>query len=330
MATDSTVETKVDQDSYKYDVAFSFLSQDEALATEINDLLQDRLKTFIYSERQREIAGTDGAETFTKIFAHESRTVVVLYRLDWGNTPWTRIEKTAIQNRSLEEGYDFALFIPLDEPPTVPKWLPRNRLWLGLKRYGPEVTAGVIESRVQEQGGEPHEETVIERAVRLERQFSFTKHRNEFLNSFEGVRAANQEFEYLVKELQHLVTEIEDSIRLNIKQDIQPLAVEKQIVILGFGQGLRLLWICPHSNELDTAKLVLEFWEGHPPFSGISLPCDFEECKLESINFKFDLTPSEQYIWHQTTSNNHFETKELASFILKQFMEKIQDTNIRT
>ena len=32
--------------SYKYDVAFSFVAQDESL-TEINDLLQDRLKTFL-------------------------------------------------------------------------------------------------------------------------------------------------------------------------------------------------------------------------------------------------------------------------------------------
>jgi hypothetical protein len=45
-------------DQYKYEVAFSFLAQDEALATGLNDLLQDRLATFLYSERQKEIAGT--------------------------------------------------------------------------------------------------------------------------------------------------------------------------------------------------------------------------------------------------------------------------------
>ena len=43
---------------YKYDVAFSFLKEDEELATNMNDLIQDRLSTFIYSGRQEEIAGT--------------------------------------------------------------------------------------------------------------------------------------------------------------------------------------------------------------------------------------------------------------------------------
>ena len=66
--------------SYNYDVALSFLAQDERLATELNDLLQDRLKTFLYSKRQGEIAGTDGEQTFNKVFGEEARVVVVLCR----------------------------------------------------------------------------------------------------------------------------------------------------------------------------------------------------------------------------------------------------------
>jgi hypothetical protein len=41
--------------SYKYDVAFSFLAKDEALATQLTDLLQNRLKVFLYSNRQGEL-----------------------------------------------------------------------------------------------------------------------------------------------------------------------------------------------------------------------------------------------------------------------------------
>ena len=33
---------------FKYEVAFSFLKEDEVLALKINDLLQDRFSTFIY------------------------------------------------------------------------------------------------------------------------------------------------------------------------------------------------------------------------------------------------------------------------------------------
>jgi argininosuccinate synthase len=50
----------VKTEQYKYDVAFSFLAKDEALATELNDRLQDRVKTFLYTRKQEQIAGTDG------------------------------------------------------------------------------------------------------------------------------------------------------------------------------------------------------------------------------------------------------------------------------
>ena len=53
---------------FKYDVAFSFLTRDEGLALQLNDLLQDRIKTFVYSERQKELAGTDGEVQKRKIF----------------------------------------------------------------------------------------------------------------------------------------------------------------------------------------------------------------------------------------------------------------------
>ena len=52
----------------KFDVAFSFVARDEQLATEINDLLQDRLSTFLYSKQQEGLAGTDGEQTFSEVF----------------------------------------------------------------------------------------------------------------------------------------------------------------------------------------------------------------------------------------------------------------------
>src|SRR4051794_8510262 len=126
----------MESSSYKYDVAFSFLAGDEALAAQLTDLLQDRLKVFLYSRRQGEIAGTDGEKTFNAVFGEQARLVVVLYRSGWGQTPWTRIEETAIRNRAYEHGYDFVKFIPLDDNPSVPKWLPKTQLWFGLKRWG--------------------------------------------------------------------------------------------------------------------------------------------------------------------------------------------------
>lgn len=160
---------------YKYDVAFSFLADDEDIATNINDIIKDRLTTFIYSERQKELAGTDGEKTFSRVFGSEVRIVFVLYRKGWGETSWTRIEETAIRNRCFDEGYDFVLFAPLEKNLELPRWLPKNRIWLGLDRWGIEDAASVIESRVQEAGGIPKEETVEDRISRLKNEIDAEK-----------------------------------------------------------------------------------------------------------------------------------------------------------
>ncbi len=310
----------MDQSSFKYDVAFSFLAQDEALATELNDLLQDRLKTFLYSKRQEEIAGTDGEKTFNKVFGEESRTVVILYRSGWGETPWTRIEETAIHNRGYEHGYDFVLFIPLDEA-ALPEWLPKTQLWIALSRWGTNGAASVIEARVQEQGGLPHEESVQERAARFERSLKFAELRKQFLNSYEGVNSEKREFESLYREFQQIIGEIKDSIKCELKRH------DNQIVILGCGVGLSLLWKVNYTNSLDNAELILQIWDSHPPFPGIMHFKDPN--KLNEVRFKFDLTISESLVWRDTINDIQLATKVLASYIMKHFIEECQNHIVR-
>jgi hypothetical protein len=218
------------------------------------------------------------------------------------------------------------IFIPLEEPPILPKWLPKTRLWVGVKRWGPSGAAIAIEARVQEQGGELHEETVQERSTRLKRELNFSERRDKFLNSVEGVRAATQEFEFFDREIQKLVMEIKDSLNLNIKRDIKPFAAEKQIVILGFELGLKLIWKCPYNNTLDKSALIFQLWDEHPPFPGI---INFDAKMMKELKFKLDVTPSDKYIWQTISNNNQYDTKYLASFVLKQFMNEVQKHKIR-
>ncbi|ANM05252.1 hypothetical protein AMC78_CH03183 [Rhizobium phaseoli] len=175
---------------FEYEVAFSFAAQDEAIATQLNDLISDRLQTFIYSERQKEIAGRDGQEAFSEVYAVKARLVVVLYRATWGQTPWTRVEMDAIKNRSLNDGWDFTVFIPTEAKPSVPPWLPKTRLWVGLERWGAEGAAAVIEARATECGADIREETIKERAARHERKEALRQKQRQFVNSDVGVNAA--------------------------------------------------------------------------------------------------------------------------------------------
>lgn len=303
---------------YKYDVAFSFLERDEALAAELNDLLQSRVRTFLYSRKQEVLAGTDGEKRFNAVFASEARLVVVLYRVGWGESPWTRIEQTAIRNRGYDNGYDFVKFIPLDDPPSVPNWLPRAQLWIGLTRWGTAGAAGVIEARVQELGGEPHEESVADKAVRVDRSIKFAEKRKQFLRSFEGVNAANTLYESLKQEVQLEIANLNTvapSFEYSFKSN------RKEFAILGRGPALLVYWNYHAANSLDDAHLEITLWLGHPPWPGVRFYDPPK--KLQKFMFTFELMPSDEHCWISNDNENRtYSSKALASYLLSYSIEQ--------
>src|SRR5262245_1057056 len=104
---------------YCYDIAFSFLDRDEALARRLVDRLGPDVRVFFAPDRQQELVGTDGVESFTAAYKNESRTVAILYRENWGSTLWTAVEQRAIRERGFEQrGFEFVTLIPLDKGKT--------------------------------------------------------------------------------------------------------------------------------------------------------------------------------------------------------------------
>ena len=194
---------------YKFEVAFSFLKQDESLAHQINDLIHDRLETFIYTEQQKLIVGTDGVETYTRVFLEEARIVVVLYREEWGTTPFTRIEENAIKQRNSEEWLDFIVFISLDKK--KPKWVSKTNMWYDLDRWGIKPAAAIIEKRVSEYGGQIREETVVDQAARHKREIIRNQKREEYLVSREGLTDIQNEINQLLLLAEKNIDEIIDA-----------------------------------------------------------------------------------------------------------------------
>ncbi len=76
--------------NYRYDVAFSFLADDSALALELSDEVAETHESFVFPRKQEELAGRDGVERLKLTYGVDSRVVVVLYRNRWGHTPWDR------------------------------------------------------------------------------------------------------------------------------------------------------------------------------------------------------------------------------------------------
>jgi len=306
---------------FKYDVAFSFLQEDEALAVELNNRLKSRLRTFIYTERQKEIAGTDGEQTFNRVFGQETRFVVVLHRSKWGSTRWTRIEETAIRNRGFDHGYDFVLFVPLETPPAVPKWLPKTRIWIGLDLLGPDVAADVIEERVREHGSSPHEESVEELAKRFQYETELTQQRESFLNSEKAAELATAEFYHVVTEVRRVIDELKNaatSFSFKTEED------RNVIVVLGGGRTLSFAWERQYRNILKGTRLFVTFWDGLRSVQG-----GFYIRKTQAIRtWETEVDCDENQImgWRVTAIGNRFFTsKDLVGHCMKQFLQDVQE-----
>jgi len=304
------------KEKFKYDVAFSFLAEDEKLAIEINDLLKSRLTTFLYSEKQKEIAGKDGEEVFHAVFGKESRIIVVLYRKNWGTKRWTRIEKTAIKSRAFDsdEGYNFVLFIPLDTPKKLPEWIPRTRIWIGLERWGIESAAGVIEARVQEAGGETHEESIQDHMARIERQRAFSEKREKFLFSQEGVDKADKE----IRTLFSAVRENAESISFEVHEEDTKMWTRRILNVLSSGFRVVLDWKIARNNTLRDSKLIISVYRGSPPSRGQYKP------EISREVFNFDIDVNEEPCWKSEHSGKDFSTRKLAEYCIELLIERIE------
>jgi hypothetical protein len=195
---------------YKYEVAFSFLQKDEHLAYQINDLIQDRLETFIYSKKQEELSGTDGEKKFNDVFYKDSRIVVLLYRGGWGETPWTRIEETAIRNRAFELGWDFLLLINLDKNCALPRWIPKTYIWFDFERWKSEGLAPVIEQKVKEAGGRVRPESIEDKANRFKRLRDAVRERKRFFYAGDAIQESDNEVKKIIRLMKEAKGALED------------------------------------------------------------------------------------------------------------------------
>jgi hypothetical protein len=293
--------------SFKYDVAFSFLERDEDLAVQVDTLLHGRVKTFIPSRREALLAHTDFEQTVHRVFGGETRIVTVLYRDSWGRTGCTLLEESAIRHRAHEDGYDFILLIPLDTPPSLPSWIPKKQSWLGFNRWGVEGMAAVIDARVQQAGGPTHEETPLERAQHLERERVFEEERQAFLNSQEGVRAAQSELAKLFNDIDRISNEINKTTRkisIHLERD------EKNLVLSAHGLSLDVTWVLRSPNTLEKSALHVMLWRGLFPVHGAA----FEKPRrLETTEFHFDRNSAGDVGWHESERKDRFFTSaELA------------------
>lgn len=245
---------------YKYDVAISFCFEDEAIARELRDLLQPRVKSiFFYPENQREALGQNGAVLYRTIFRDESRFVVVVLRKRWGEAGWTQVEKSAIQEMGLEHGWDRVVAHTTDG--TVPVWLPKVYIWSSTQ-YGLSALAAAIEYKLQELGADVGYEEPAAMAQRISRQREAESRRAARRHGVEAVGIATGEITAISERLAELAGGTADPLRVFYHPALSGL---RTILTVRVALGLR--W---HSsvNSIVEAKLRLYISNGALGFRG--------------------------------------------------------------
>ena len=181
---------------------------------------------------------------------------MVLHREGWGRTPWTGVEQTAIQERGFRNGWDFLVFVPLDDS-SLPDWLPKTRIWFNFARFGMPGLAAVVEQRFQDAGGTPAVETAIDLAARLRKEQDAEGTRIYFLTTQEGINLAEAEVSVLFDEVQRIVGEISASI---------PVAFERQgaqgVWLYRAGQTVSVHWHREYINTLNESQLAIATHRG--------------------------------------------------------------------
>ena len=308
---------------YKYDVAISFLANDEALATSIHDELGGRLSVFLYSKRQEDLAGTEGDQSFAEVFKTAARVVVVLYRPTWGETRWTRVEMNAIRSRALEYGWRFCLFVPLENR-MIPDYVPAINIWYDFAGYGTKSLVAVIARMAQEHGAHVGKDDAIERAARLARLEQFRLKREKFRGSVEGVESMQDSFEAMCDRTKVLAGEISEktngAVMFTVKGPTgSKQSTERSMVVLAMNVGLLIYKYSIYGNTLSESYVTLDAFKGHPPFPGVMTWGNHEP--FASRRYEFDLAPIGPVWKLNGEGEQELDAQSLADTALKFLIE---------
>jgi hypothetical protein len=244
----------MDQIKKNYDVAISFLSEDEAYAKNLYLALQSRLEVFYYAAKQLELVSKDGEAAFGDVFRDKALVVVIFYRTGWGETTMTRAERSAIKQRAQTEGYGFTVWVPVGDDKSIPSFIDPQFLWYDIDRWGIEGLAAIVEKRVQESGCEVRPENIQDQLKKVGLRIDLENKRKAFEWSPEGVAFVQKEinqFDDLVKKKIDEYRSVHDEIKFQIESE------SNRVVITSWPYRAVLLIKSPASNTIRKTSLEI-------------------------------------------------------------------------
>jgi hypothetical protein len=198
--------------------------------------------------------------------------------------------------------------------------MPKTRLYLSSERFGLDGTAAVIDAAIQAAGGHSHEETLTEKAARLQRAHSFREEQNAFVRSERGVNEGKAAFEKLISALQQKLKELG-----TVDARYGGLRVEHRAWEIWIMRGLRPFmtfgWEYHYANTLEGASLQYALYSGPITLPG-TIPPLKEGQRMKSGKFTFELLPggSTGYVDRSDKSRTQ-SPDQLAEFLISMYIE---------
>jgi hypothetical protein len=305
-------------DNPTYDIAISFLVRDEAIAAEMKRKLSQGLNVFFFPHKQEELAGTNGLESMRTPFYDDSRLIVVLYREPWGETPWTRVESTAIQESMFKFGWPRLFFIDLDRKSKLPVWLPNYGVRFNMEDFGIEQAVGAIKARVQELGGHYQPMSPAKRAELLMAD-------EEYRRELSSIRAedATESARELFAAIKAQCDALQQTHDLGIECGISFVdrAADKSCLLRSSTMTLQVVWSQPYLGHLKDAQLIIRELNGRMLLPGEGFHIFVELDEIKKTHYLPHLSRTLEHGWKPAPSEDFTSNNVLAEHIVIRMME---------
>ena len=103
-------------DEFEYDVALSFARPDKDIVEKFADLLKSKdIKVFHDTYEAGDLWGRDLIDHLVNIYSRKARYCVMFVSQYYPLTKWTKVERTAAQERALRDADEYILPLKLDD-----------------------------------------------------------------------------------------------------------------------------------------------------------------------------------------------------------------------
>jgi len=306
-----------------HDAAISFLVRDAKIAGELAGRLEQNLQVFFFPHAQEELAGTDGLESMRQPFLG-ARVSVVLYRAPWGETPWTRVEETAIKDRCLNHGWGSLIFVQLDKTGTLPKWLPETHVRYSLEDYGIDGLVGAIKARVQEAGGVLTKPDALAHARRVQRDAELLSEKKKLFRDRAWIQntvhgAAKVASQTAIRIALEGGTTWTPPVRAGA-QGMGCVLTDYRVSTIG-------VWRQVYANDISQSTYSVVDFAGPVGVPGEKTMFVFEPTKRRERKFLPELSAARELVWVEAGRSEHLTPEELGNVIASSFFELVDLVN---